>query len=60
MFLFFQSNKSIAARKESTVRYPGASGFCYQESEFCSYLARSASEVFWVIELTEDQSCSSK
>ena len=54
MFLFFQSNTSTAACKESTVRYPGASGFCYQASEFCSYLARSASEVFWSIEITEE------
>ena len=51
MFLFFQSNTSTAACKESTVRYPGASGFCYQASEFCSYLARSASEVFGVLKL---------
>ena len=54
MFLFFQSNTSTAACKESTVRYPGASGFSYQASEFCSYLARSASEVFWSIEITEE------
>ena len=54
MFLFFQSNTSTAACKESTVQYPGVSGFCYQASEFCSYLARSASEVFWGIEVTEE------
>ena len=43
MFLFFQSNTSIAACKESTVRYPGDSGFCYRAGEF-----------FWGIEITEE------
>ena len=34
-----------AACKESTVRQPGASGFCYWASEFCFSLARNASDV---------------
>ena len=35
------------ACKESRVRQPGASGFCYRVSVFCSKLARRASVVFW-------------
>ena len=35
-----------AACKESSVQYPGASGFCYGANEFCFLLARWASDVF--------------
>ena len=32
---------------------PGASRFCYQASEFCSY-AQVASDVFWGIEISKE------
>ena len=43
-----------SVHKESSVRYPGASGFCHQSSEFCFSLARRASDVFWGIQITEE------
>ena len=52
-----------SACKESGVRQPGASGFCYWASEFCFQLARRASDLFWGIRKTEelwDQFCCSK
>ena len=35
-----------SACKESGVRQPGASGFCYWASEFCFQLARRGSDIF--------------
>ena len=42
------------ACKDSTVRWPGPSGFCYRACEFCSKLAQWASEVFLGIQITEE------
>ena len=49
------SNITTLACKESSILKPGASGFFYRASEFCYLLARQASEVFWGIQITEEQ-----
>ena len=43
---------SIPACKESRVRQPGASGFCYRASVFCS-LPDGQVLFFWEIQITE-------
>ena len=45
--------KLLAACKESSVWWPGATGFCYWASELCYQLAQRASEGFWGIQILQ-------
>ena len=45
----------LSVCKESSVRLPGVSGFCYRASEFCFQLAWRASDVFE--EFDEQKNC---